>query len=664
MKINHIPPTVSIQDSLSAQGLLAELMNRPVGWESRLALDTETTGLSIMNDFPLFWSLSDGVDRWCLDASLLLEGIFDPLFRDPERMWVFANAKYDLHMLANYHVPLLKGRKYDIIGMSTLIDENGPQGLKTQAKKFLNINMTEFKEVLKVRKHSDIPFLLMNPDNYTLVSDYASLDAYATWLLSELHYKELMGIDYGGGLNAWDYFNMIEVPYTDCLWRVERRGILVDQDVTALLRPEFSNSRDDLQKEIFSLVGKPFNINSAPQLSDIFFDQMNLKPISYTNGGGRSLAADVLKKYAKSGVKLAQLVLDFRMYDKLISNYIEGHCGKHLASDGRVHANFNQFGTATGRLSSSGPNMQTIPSKKAQGSRLRNAFIAPEGFRLGVWDYSTLEMRVMAHMSNDVVMCDAIKKGLDLHCLTASQMLGVQYERAVAAKVVDDLGFKDEAGVVKKLAKKVSISEETASDIVASLTKKDVTNLIGARSAAKTIGFGVLYGAGPRSISEQLDVSVDMAKKRIEEWFDTFPGVKHYIDRAHHDVLQSPHVVRTISGRYRHLPEAASPRRFLRGSAQRKAVNTPIQGSAGDLVKFAMLAIDQDPVLGGSKLNGGALGVRMVLQVHDELIFEVPEETAEEAANLIVERMQNPGINMKVPLAVEGGYGKNWKEAK
>lgn len=639
-------------------------MRRPVGWETRLALDTETTGLSIMNDFPLFWSLSDGKDRWCLDASLLIEGIFDPLFRDPDRMWVFANAKYDLHMLANYQVPLLKGRKYDIIGMSTSIDENGQHGLKTQAKKFLNINMTDFKDVIKVRKNSDIPFLLMKPENYEVVADYASLDAYATWLLSELHYKEMINIDYGGGINAWDYFNVIEVPYTDCLWRVERRGILVDQEVTSRLRPEFENARDELQREIFSSVGKPFNINSAPQLSEIFFDQMKLKPLAYTNGGGRSLAADVLKKYAKSGVKLAQHVLDFRMYDKLISNYIEGHCGKFLASDGRVHANFNQFGTATGRLSSSGPNMQTIPSKKAQGSRLRNAFVAPNGFKLGVWDYSTLEMRVMAHMSNDIVMCDAINKGLDLHCLTASQMLGVQYERAVAAKIVDDLGYEDEQGVIKRLAKKVAISEKQAESIVSSLTKKDVVNLIGARSAAKTIGFGVLYGAGPRSISEQLDVSVDIAKKRIGEWFDTFPGVKHYIARAHHDVLQSPHVVRTISGRYRHLPEAASPKRFMQSSAQRKAVNTPIQGSAGDLVKFAMLAIDQDPVLGGWHLNGGELGVRMVLQVHDELIFEVPNDTADEVAPLIVNRMQHPGIDMKVPLVVEGGYGKNWKEAK
>jgi len=664
VKINHLPPTISILDSASAQNLMVELMQRPVGWETRLALDTETTGLSIMNDFPLFWSLSDGKRRWCLDASLLLEGIFDPLFRDPERMWVFANAKYDLHMLANYHVPYLKGRKYDIIGMSTSIDENGQHGLKTQAKKFLNINMTDFKDVIKVRKNSDIPFLLLDPNNYEVVSDYASLDAYATWLLSEKHYKEMINIDYGGGLNAWDYFNMIEVPYTDCLWRVERRGILVDQNVTAQLRPEFENARDDLQKEIFSLVGKPFNINSAPQLSEIFFDQLKLKPISYTNGGGRSLAADVLKKYAKSGVKLAQLVLDFRMYDKLISNYIEGHCGKFLALDGRVHANFNQFGTATGRLSSSGPNMQTIPSKKAQGSRLRNAFVAPDGFRLGVWDYSTLEMRVMAHMSNDIVMCDAIQKGLDLHCLTASQMLGVQYEHAVAAKIIDDLGFDDEIGAIKKLSKKVDIDEKDAEKIVTKMTKKDVTSLIGARSAAKTIGFGVLYGAGPRSISEQLDVSVDMAKKRIGEWFDTFPGVKHYIERAHHDVLQEPHVVRTISGRYRHLPEAASSKRFLQSSAQRKAVNTPIQGSAGDLVKFAMLAIDQDPVLGGDRLNGGELGVRMVLQVHDELIFEVPEEHADEAAPLIVNRMQYPGIEMKVPLVVEGGYGDNWKEAK
>lgn len=665
MRISYIPPTIPIRQPSEASALADRLRRMPAGWETRLALDTETTGLSIVNDFPLYWSLSDGESRWCLDATLLLDGAFDDIFEDPDRVWVFANAKYDLHMLANYSVPLLRGRKYDIVGMSTSINENGMHGLKAQSKRELGIQMADFKSVIKVRRNADIPFLLMDPNNYEVVSDYASLDAYVTWLLSEKHYKEMQNIDYGGGLSAWDYFNVIEVPFTDCLWRIERRGMLVDRDAVERLRPEFEEMREYARAQVYRAAGKPLNINSGAQMSAIFFDEMKLKPLKYTSGGAPSLNKEVLKAYAKSGIKLAQHVLDFRQFDKYLGTYINGFFSDEmLAFDGRVHTTFNQFKTATGRLSSSDPNMQTLPSKDQEGSRLRSVFVPPDGYRLGVWDYSTLEMRVMANMSRDRVMVDAITKGLDLHCLTASQMMGVGYESAVAAKIADDIGLEDTLGVTKKLVSKTGISEDHAARIVSQLDEGVVTSLIRARTAAKTIGFGVLYGAGPKSISEQLGITSTDAKSKIEEWFGTFPGVRRYIENAHQAVLEPPHTVRTITGRYRHLPEAASPRHGSRSAAQRQAVNTPIQGSAGDLVKLAMLKIDQDLVLGGASLDGGELGVRMVLQVHDELIFEVPEECSADAEPLIVKHMQNPGVTLNVPLDVEGGYGANWKEAK
>jgi len=665
VKIAHIPPTIPIRHSAEASALADQFRRMPGGWESRLALDTETTGLSITNDFPLYWSLSDGIDRWCLDATLLLDGTFDDIFEDPERVWVFANAKYDMHMLANYACPLLRGQKYDIVGMSASINENGLHGLKAQSKRELGIPMADFKSVIKVRRNSDIPFLLMNPENYEVVSDYASLDAYVTWLLSEKHQKEMVNIDYGGGLSAWDYFKAIEVPFTDCLWRIERRGMLVDRDAVESLRPEFEEMREYARAQVYRSAGRPLNINSGAQMSAIFFDEMNLKPLKYTNGGAPSLNKEVLKAYAKSGVRLAQHVLDFRQFDKYLGTYINGFFSDEMLSfDGRVHTTFNQFKTATGRLSSSDPNMQTLPSKDHQGSRLRSVFVPPEGYRLGVWDYSTLEMRVMANMSKDRVMVEAIRDGLDLHCLTASQMMGVGYESAVAAKIADDIGIDDSRAITKKLASKTGVTESHAARIVSQLDEKSVLSLVRARTAAKTIGFGVLYGAGPKSISEQLGITSGDAKSKIEEWFSTFPAVRRYIEDAHEAVLQAPHTVRTITGRYRHLPEAASPRHGSRSAAQRQAVNTPIQGSAGDLVKLAMLKIDQDPTLGGESLDGGDLGVRMVLQVHDELIFEVPDECSADAEPLIVNHMQNPGITLNVPLDVEGGYGANWKEAK
>jgi DNA polymerase I len=665
MLITHIPPTICVRDSITAGYLAIELESRPKGWVGRLALDTETTGLSITEDFPLYWSLSDGVRRWCIDAELLLEGTFDRLFCDQDRYWVFANPKYDLHMLANYNTPIPRGRKYDVIGMSLFVEDNGLHGLKAQAKRDLGIHMADFKEVVKFRRNADMPFELLNPNNYAVVSDYASLDAYVTWLLSELHAEKLENIHYGGGLTAWDYYNDIEIPYTDCLYRVERRGILVDSGVVEELRPEFDEKRRNLQADIFTIAGKPFNIQSDKQLAGVFFDTLKLKPVKYTDTGAPSLDKFALSEYVKAGVPLATKITEFREYDRLVNMYIDGHCGKWLGSDNRVHTTLNQFRTATGRLSSGDPNMQAIPSRSSEGVRLREAFVAPKGYRLGVWDYSTLEMRVMAHMSSDRAMSDAISSGMDLHAFTASQMLGVTYEHVIAAKLADDLGLEDTLGLTKRLETKAKIDSARATKVVRDLTPESVNKLLKARSVSKTIGFGVLFGAGPQKVSSQIKSSVDEAKEKMAQWFSTFPGVRRYIENAHAAILNNPHKTQTITGRFRHLPEAASPRRSQQAAAQRRAVNTPIQGSAGDLVKFAMLSIDVDPLLGNRAIDGGVYGVRMVLQVHDELIFEVPEEFSEPAAHLIKERMEDAGgINMNVPLEVAGGYGKNWREAK
>lgn len=664
MQLVHLPPPVDVRNSEEAAALVTELERRPAGWATRLALDTETTGLSIMRDFPLCWSLSDGKSRWFLDIQLLIEGWFDRLLSDPARVWVMANAKYDMHMLANVNAPIINGAIYDVIGMSYLLDENAQAGLKAQSKRVLGINMISFKEVFGIRSEKDVPQRLLDPAYRDTVVAYATLDAYATWELSEVYRPQLESLSFGDEMTGWDYYNDVEVNYTHCLWRMERRGFAVDRGVVDALVPEFEAVRDHAQANIFRAAGRPVNIRSTPQLRQLFFGDLGLKPIKTTGTGAEAVDSETLEVFAARGIEVARHILDYRKYDKLVGTYLQGHCSEHLGRDGRVHTTLRQFGTRTGRLSSAEPNMQNIPSKDPVGSRIREAFVAGEGYTLGVWDYSTLEMRVMAHMSNDRQMGGAITDGLDLHCFTAGQMLGVTYEDALAAKIASDLGLDDQAGIIKKLAKKAQIEEAQATQVVSALDEKRVGELVRARTAAKTIGFGIMYGQGPRRLADTLGITPDEATRRIDDWFRTFPRVSRFIEHAQKKVLEPPHEVRTLLGRYRRMPEAGSPRRGKQAEAQRIAVNTPIQGSAGDIVKLAMLQIDMDPRLGGARLDGGELGVRMVLQVHDEIICEVPDACTREAEPLIVGHMQHPGIHLAVPLTVEGGYGANWKEAK
>lgn len=657
-----LPEPTIVDDRAAAVSLAHWLANRPKGWDYRLAIDTETTGLSIIQDFPMFWSLSDGESRWFLDALYLAEGMFDSLFYDTEQVWVLANAKFDMHMLANFSSPTLHGEIYDIIGMGNMLDENLPQGLKSQSKRELGIDMKEFKDVFNLRSHKHVPRALMDPNNRDTLVRYATLDAYATWHVSEKLQPRLEQLPFFTDYSAWDYYREIECAYTKCLWRIERRGMQVDTSIVSNLRPEFEGMVEDAKREVWRTAGRPINIDSTPQLRELLFDQIGLKPVKETASGAPSLDAASLNIYAKQGVEIVNSILQYRKYSKYIGTYLDGHLSKHLTDAHRVHSSLKQFGTVTGRLSSQEPNMQNIPSQ-GPGLALREAFVAKRGFHLGVWDYSTLEMRVMAHMSKDVEMTKAIHHGLDIHCFTAAQMMGVDYSKAVAAKLADDMGL-DHPDLAATLAHKADIDEASARSTVSVMDEGDVHALIKARKAAKAVGFGVMFGLGPTRLADQLSLSTHEARERIDEWFGAFPGVKRFIDDSHYGILRAPHEVRTISGRYRRLNDGGSANRGLQAAAQRRAVNTPIQGSAGDIVKFAMLRIDQDPLLGGDCLEGGEFGVQMVMQVHDELICEVPDGFAEVSEELIVHHMSNPGFNMAVPLVVEGGYGKNWKEAK
>lgn len=676
MKFVSLPRPQIINDYDSFDNLMQSFLSKPGGWEYRLALDTETTGLNKLNDIPIYWSMSDGVDRWLFSLEYLTLPSFHELVNRKDKVWVLHNAKYDMHMLYNAGVPEFKGTIADTLSMGFLFDENrqarGELGLKYLSNDLLGIAMKPFKEIFDVKSEADIAPRLISAD-INVVARYATLDAFATWKLSEYLQAQLEDTvvnDVGVHANLFDYFMDVEAPFTKCLWRMERRGFAIDTQKLVNQRIPMEIRMKEINADIFREVGRPINIRSVKQLKEYFFgDQskggLGLKPVKYTDTDEPSTDEESLQAMASKGVKVAQMLLEYRKLDKLVGTYLVGLVEK-IEKDGRIHGSINQTGTVTGRLSSSDPNLQNIPRKGDAGKEIRKAFVASPGYRLGVWDYGQIEMRVMAHMSGDRAMCQAISDGLDLHCFTASKMLGYQYEEAVGAKVIDDADTPQDA--IKGIMKKAKVNEETAFKIYDKLTNTQglVAKLLSARDASKAIGFGIMYGKGANSLGEELGISRNEAQQKINAWFNTFPAVREYINHTQMSLVQNPaHCVRTILGRYRRLMSITSTNHGIRAKAERDAINAPIQGSAADITKMAMLAIDRDPELGGDCLEGGLLGVRMLLQVHDELLVEAPDDKdlLEECNRKIVAHMCN-AIKMRVPLTAEGRFAQNWAEAK
>jgi DNA polymerase-1 len=377
--------------------------------------------------------------------------------------------------------------------------------------------------------------------------------------------------------------------------------------------------------------GQLINMNSTLQLRQLFFHKLKRKPVAWTAGGAGgnkqpSLNEAVLKKWAEKGDKLAKYLLQYRKNTKMLSTYIKGLM-KFMDNDFRIHTTLNMHVTATGRLSSRDPNLQNIPARDWVGHEIRDSFIAGPGKSLICVDYSTLEMRIMAHMSEDKNMIKLIKEGRDIHSGTASLMFGVLYEDMVKAKKAEGEGKATEHQM----------------------------KLLRLRNYSKTIGFGLIYGMGAPKLSYQLGCSIKEAESYMNSFFAPFPNVRLYISRQH-ALVEKAKEVYTLLGRPRRLFGTLSGG-SQRGETYRQSTNTPIQGGAADIVMKAMLKCAKN-----KKLK--ALGTKMLLQIHDELIFETDSENAEESAKIIKECMENPGIELKVPLKVDPGIGMTWAEAK
>jgi DNA polymerase-1 len=389
---------------------------------------------------------------------------------------------------------------------------------------------------------------------------------------------------------------------------MEKAGVRIDSGVLGKMADRLATDMQRVGEEIFSLAGQRFNINSPKQLGDVLFNKMGLpRPLKYGKGKVISTAQDVLEELAAHN-DVPRLVLEYRQLAKLKSNYADS---LPLLADGegRVHTTFNQVGTATGRLSSTNPNLQNIPIRTEQGREIRAAFIAAPGCVLLSADYSQIELRLLAHFSEDPLLVKAYRKGQDIHTLTAAEVFGVPAD---------------------------TMSKET-------------------RNRAKAVNFGIVYGISPFGLAAQLGIEQNEARLYIETYFERYSGVRKYIDRMLEETRREQKV-RTMFGRVRPIPDIQSRNANQRGFAERTAINTPLQGTAADLIKLAMIRIDK-------RLAKEKLKSRMTLQVHDELVFDVPEDEVESMSAMVRHEMEHV-IELSVPLVADVGVGSNWRDLK
>ncbi len=503
------------------------------------------------------------------------------------------NLKYDILILRQEGIHV-KGKLYDTMLAAYLLNPNKPDhSFENVGLEYLFHKKRAFNEVLgKRHSFSDVPI--------EEATQYAAEDAELAMELKDILFEKLGN----EGLEKL-YFEM-EMPLIYILTDMEEAGVRINKERLEELSKELDRELGIIESRIYSIAGESFNINSPKQLQKILFEKLGLKPSKRTKTG-YSTGMDVLQELARTH-ELPMEILNYRTLYKLKTTYVDALPKLINKKTGRVHTSFNQTVTATGRLSSSEPNLQNIPVRGEWGTKIREVFIAAEGCVLVSADYSQVELRILAHMSNDRGLIDAFKNDIDVHTRTASELFGIPKE---------------------------SVTEDM-------------------RRIAKTVNFGVVYGISPFGLSEALDISPKEAGSYINRYFDKHGGVKNYMENTIKTVQKTGYVT-TLMGRKRPIPEINSHNSNIRQQAERLAINTPIQGTAADLIKIAMINIS-------NRLKEKNLKTRMVLQIHDELLFEVPEDELETAKNLIKYDMEN-ALALSVPLKVDIGHGKNWAEA-
>lgn len=632
-----------------------------------LGLDSETTGVHKTKSLPIIWSLSDSVSRICLDAKLL--PIFkESLLEDPETDLDIANAKFDAHMFANAGVDISKAGEWrDTTMMSFLENENklGRHGLKENIFDHFGRRRPTFTDVFgKIppkKKNQErmttgelIRIALANPVQREAATDYASLDAYDHTILRAHYDKILESILLYEGMTAKRFFYEVEVPFTKLLWRLERRGFTVDAGHFKEVAPSMVQTMTAIEKEFFKAAGKMINLNSTPQLREFFYGVLGKQVTKMTDGGDTGIKqpstdAEVLEGWAGEGDQFANMLMEHRSVSKIYGTYVSGlmdHINAPISY--RIHTSLNQHGAVTGRLSSNDPNLQNIPRAGEDAFKIREAFVASEGMTLVVADYGQLEMRLLAHFSQDQKMIDAILKDIDIHCLSVAELSGgrVTYAMVEAAKKAEKK-FKNGT-----LGRDLTAEEE---------------QLLIDRQNKKAAGFGIVYGIGGKLLAHNLTrdskgkylVTEQEGRELIEGWLDVFPGVRRHIEARKHQIWTVGYI-QTLMGRFRRFGDLRGMSKMDRSLAERQGVNSEVQGSAADIAKMSMLRCESDPEL-------NSLGARMLLQVHDELIWECPSDPkiVKRVRERAKEIMEHPfPRDLTVPLPVEVGSGWSWATAK
>jgi len=525
-----------------------------------------------------------------------VRAILGPVFSDDKVEKTGHNVKYDLLVLES-HGFAVRGVRWDTMIASYCLDPSRrSHSLDNLALDLFRHRMIPYQELFekgdRVRDIRRVPL--------DRLSEYSCEDADYTLRLRHLFEPRLAQSGADG------LFREIEMPLCFVLKRMEQAGMRVDTKRLEELGRFIDGETEQLTGRIYEIAGETFNINSGKQLQEVLFDRLGL-PAGRKTKTGRSTDSQVLGELAVEH-PIAGLILEYRQLAKLSGTYVEALPRLVNPRTGRIHTSFNQTVTATGRLSSSEPNLQNIPIRTELGRSIRRAFVPARGNVIVDADYSQIELRIMAHLSKDEGLCGAFREGADIHTRTASRIYGVPEDR---------------------------VEQQM-------------------RASAKTINFGVLYGQGPRALSQQLRIPFDEAKRFIEEYFETHPGVRDWIERAKEEAREN-HYAQTLFGRRRPLPDIESDDGRLRSFAERIAVNMPIQGTAADLIKIAMIEIDRD-------LGSRGWGARMVLQVHDELVFDVPRTEHDGVIELVRERME-AAVHLDVPLKVDIGSGADWLEA-
>ena len=576
-----------------------------------VAFDTETTSLDYMQASIVGVSFAIAANQAAyvplahdylgaprqLDRDAVLEQL-KPLLESPKLAKVGQNLKYDMSVLANHGIAM-QGIRFDTMLESYVLDSTATRhDMDSLALKYLGEKTTHFQDIAG-KGASQLTF---NQIAIEQAAPYAAEDADITLRLHETLWPKLQDIT---GLAH--VYQAIEMPLVPVLSRIERNGTKVSADLLRKQSDQLGERIAELEQQAFELAGEEFNLASPKQLGYILFEKLKLPVQKKTAKGAASTKEEVLQELALD-YPLPKLLLEHRSLSKLKSTYTDKLPLLVNPATGRIHTSYHQAVTATGRLSSSDPNLQNIPVRSAEGRRIRQAFVATEGCKIVAADYSQIELRIMAHLSGDRGLKAAFEQNLDVHSATAAEVFGVE---------------------------------------LASVTGEQ-------RRSAKAINFGLIYGMSAFGLGRQLHIGRNQAQEYIDLYFARYPGVQAYMDSIRKRAAEQGYV-ETLFGRRLHLPEIRASNGMRRQAAERTAINAPMQGTAADIIKLAMISVDQ--WLADKKLN-----TRMIMQVHDELILEVPQDELEDVLSGLKTRMSN-AARLDVPLIVDVGVGDNWDEA-